>query len=280
MAREHEQVRHANPSGGARLRISVSATIHPYSILLRHEGALDRAGKGVGIDRELQTGDPTFDRDVYVETDGQDDDVKRILGPAVREAIRAIVTEKVSLTLGAEPVAAQPGLADACCPRCAPFARSRHGPRRPRRPLPRWSTAGRTRRGPATLRHARATRRFGARCRSHRVVDRVVIPERELDEIARGRSRKPVHLTQTVCFDISYVACDRPHARLCVAADAGHARHGDNRSVSQYTSGWIRVRLYRTSRDALGRTTATEADGARKRRETRKQLSTGARPLL
>ncbi|MBS2011741.1 MAG: hypothetical protein JST00_02410 [Deltaproteobacteria bacterium] len=88
---------------GAQLRISVSTPIAPYEILLRPEGAIDRAGKGMGINRELLTGDPVFDHAVYIETDGQDDDVKRILSePRVREAVRELVAESFGIAMGGE----------------------------------------------------------------------------------------------------------------------------------------------------------------------------------
>lgn len=89
---------------GARFRVAIAKPIAPYTILLRREGGLDRAGKNMGINREVQVGDELFDKDVYIETDGQDEDVKRILGGAgVRAALRAIVSWPIeSITLGGD----------------------------------------------------------------------------------------------------------------------------------------------------------------------------------
>lgn len=89
---------------GARFRIDVAQEIAPYTILMRHEGGLDRAGKNMGVNREVQLGDAAFDKDVYIETDGQDDDVQRILRSAgVREAVREIVTARIeNLTMGGD----------------------------------------------------------------------------------------------------------------------------------------------------------------------------------
>jgi len=100
---------------GAYFHASARIAIAPYEILVRHERALDRAGKDLGINREVQTGDPVFDREVYIETDGRDEHVKRIFAdPSVRETIRAIVTSKVeALTLGGAEIATGAEVPDA-----------------------------------------------------------------------------------------------------------------------------------------------------------------------
>ena len=56
------------------------------------------------INLELQLGDAGFDEEVYIETDGQADDVRRILADAgVRDAVREIVTARIeSLTIGGD----------------------------------------------------------------------------------------------------------------------------------------------------------------------------------
>ncbi len=51
-------------------------------ILLRKETKHDRVGKALLVNREAQTGDPTFDDTVYVETDAPDSLVERLLGDA------------------------------------------------------------------------------------------------------------------------------------------------------------------------------------------------------
>lgn len=61
-------------------------------IVLRAEDALDRGGKALGINRELQLGDPGFDAAVYVESEAPAEIVARVLGaPAVRAAAQALV---------------------------------------------------------------------------------------------------------------------------------------------------------------------------------------------
>lgn len=61
-------------------------------IVLRAEDALDRGGKAVGLNRELQLGDPAFDAAVYVESEAPDALVARVLvEPAARAAAVALV---------------------------------------------------------------------------------------------------------------------------------------------------------------------------------------------
>lgn len=50
------------------------------SIVVRRETKLDRLGKALRINREVQTGDAAFDAAAYVESDAQDNDVARVLG--------------------------------------------------------------------------------------------------------------------------------------------------------------------------------------------------------
>jgi hypothetical protein len=62
-------------------------------IYVRPEIAVDRAGKTVGLNREVQTGDADFDAGVYLETDESEATVQRALGaPAMRAALRAALT--------------------------------------------------------------------------------------------------------------------------------------------------------------------------------------------
>lgn len=95
---------------GASFRVAAAKPIAPYAILLRREGGLDRAGKNMGINREVQIGDELFDKEVYIETDGQDDDVRSILGePGVRAALREIVKWPIeSITLGGDGATESP----------------------------------------------------------------------------------------------------------------------------------------------------------------------------
>jgi len=70
----------------ARLRGLVISTL----VAVRQEWDLDRVGKRLGIDRELQTGDARFDDAVYIESDAADVDLLRMFADArVREAVMA-----------------------------------------------------------------------------------------------------------------------------------------------------------------------------------------------
>ena len=70
----------------ARLRALVIST----EVVVRQEHALDRLGKRLGIDREVQTGDAAFDAAVYIESDAADADVLRLFADArVRSTLMA-----------------------------------------------------------------------------------------------------------------------------------------------------------------------------------------------
>lgn len=59
-------------------------------ILLRREVARDAEGKAMGLNREVQTGDPTFDGHVYVESDASD---RAVLETLSSEGVRHGVVE-------------------------------------------------------------------------------------------------------------------------------------------------------------------------------------------
>ena len=62
------------------------------AILLRREGLLDRIGKRLGLNREVQIGDALFDRAVYIESDAPDGVVRWLLDhPGRRGAVLAIL---------------------------------------------------------------------------------------------------------------------------------------------------------------------------------------------
>lgn len=74
-------------------------------ICLRREGALERGAKAVGLNREVQLGDPDFDAAVYVESEAPDAAIRQALAdPAARSAARALLaaglTEEVQLGEG------------------------------------------------------------------------------------------------------------------------------------------------------------------------------------
>lgn len=61
-------------------------------IVLRAEDAIDRGGKALGINRELELGDAAFDAAVYVESEAPDAQVTQVLAAAeAREAALALV---------------------------------------------------------------------------------------------------------------------------------------------------------------------------------------------
>lgn len=66
----------------------------PWKILLRAERSLDRLGKRLGINREVQTGNEEFDGKVYIETDAPDQMVQKILSEkAVRARVMAVTSD-------------------------------------------------------------------------------------------------------------------------------------------------------------------------------------------
>ncbi len=78
----------APASGGPRGRLP---------IVIRRETSIDRLGKKLRINREVQTGDAAFDAAVYVESDAPDEDVERVLGEArVRQHALALLDQGFS----------------------------------------------------------------------------------------------------------------------------------------------------------------------------------------
>jgi hypothetical protein len=67
------------------------------AILLRPETGTDRLGKRLGLNREVQIGDPELDALVYVETDAPDEDVQRTLADdRVRRGVRDLLASGAS----------------------------------------------------------------------------------------------------------------------------------------------------------------------------------------
>ncbi len=78
-------------ASGAGYR-AVDAFVDPQPIVLRRESAIDRFGKRLGINREVQTGDRAFDDAVYVESDVPHERLGEILrSGALRPAVEAIL---------------------------------------------------------------------------------------------------------------------------------------------------------------------------------------------
>ncbi|MEP7124994.1 MAG: hypothetical protein ABJE95_28955 [Byssovorax sp.] len=63
-------------------------------ILIRAESGVDRLGKSLGLNREVQIGDATFDAAAYIDSAASDDIVKRALASAV---VRARILELLGL---------------------------------------------------------------------------------------------------------------------------------------------------------------------------------------
>jgi hypothetical protein len=67
------------------------------AIVLRRETGMDRFGKRVGLNRELEVGDAAFDAAVYIETDAPDEDVERTLADdRLRTAVRDMLASGVT----------------------------------------------------------------------------------------------------------------------------------------------------------------------------------------
>lgn len=85
------------PQGESPYRAEGRVTLDaPVELVLRRERSLDGLGKRFGVNREVQLGDPSFDREVYVESDGSDEQVRAIASPAFRELALRILGAGVS----------------------------------------------------------------------------------------------------------------------------------------------------------------------------------------
>ena len=75
-------------------------------IVLRRETGIDRFGKRLRLNREVQTGDQEFDAKVYIESDERDRVIQQVLAsPAVKQAALAILDSGL-LTLSMGPAGA------------------------------------------------------------------------------------------------------------------------------------------------------------------------------
>jgi hypothetical protein len=70
-------------------------------VVLRHEDWFDRLGKRLRINREIEVGDPDFDRAIYVDSDASDATVLALLDPEMRSVVREIVAKGLQLTVEA-----------------------------------------------------------------------------------------------------------------------------------------------------------------------------------
>ena len=88
---------------GAWLSVATSAPLAPAPILLRRERWFDRLGSRLAINKEVELGEARFDRLVYIESDGDETAVRRVLAdPRTREACLELVASGVvaSVTIG------------------------------------------------------------------------------------------------------------------------------------------------------------------------------------
>lgn len=66
-------------------------------VTLRPEGAIDRSGKLLGVNHEVQLGDPAFDEAVYVDSDAPDAALRHMFAaPAARAAAAVLLGETCS----------------------------------------------------------------------------------------------------------------------------------------------------------------------------------------
>lgn len=81
---------------GAWFSVTTSASLAPAPIVLRRERWLDRLGSRLAINKEVEVGDARFDRAVYIESDGDETAVRRVLAdPRTREASCELVASGV-----------------------------------------------------------------------------------------------------------------------------------------------------------------------------------------
>lgn len=77
---------------GVHFAVERPGTREMPRIVLRREGRLDRGGKALGINREIQLGDAGFDDAVYIETEAPDAFVRGVLAaPEARAAALELV---------------------------------------------------------------------------------------------------------------------------------------------------------------------------------------------
>ncbi len=92
---------------GVLFSVTLPLKVTMADIELRAETKTDRVGSALGINREFQSGDPVFDRAVYIESDAPDTTLRRLLSTSVRAlAARVVDQSKLSVELHAPPLIA------------------------------------------------------------------------------------------------------------------------------------------------------------------------------
>jgi hypothetical protein len=76
---------------------SAHRALRPMSITLRDENEDDREAVSTGVSREFQSGDPVFDKSVYIDTDTDDETLGYVLASRdLRDGVRALLAEGVT----------------------------------------------------------------------------------------------------------------------------------------------------------------------------------------
>ncbi|MCC7535607.1 MAG: hypothetical protein IT379_05315 [Deltaproteobacteria bacterium] len=89
---------------------AITRSVSPRpAIILRREGSADQDGKSMGLNRELQTGDPTFDGHVYVESRASERAMAETLAsPGLRQAVvELLALGATNVTVGPKSIDAQ-----------------------------------------------------------------------------------------------------------------------------------------------------------------------------
>ncbi|MEZ4453059.1 MAG: hypothetical protein R3B09_26600 [Nannocystaceae bacterium] len=104
---------------GVIFAVAVDGATDLPRIVLRREGALDRGGKALGINREVQLGDPEFDAAVYVESEAPAGPVQAVLAAATARAAAAALVRGPAdeVVIGEGRVTAHLGAAELADPR-------------------------------------------------------------------------------------------------------------------------------------------------------------------
>jgi hypothetical protein len=76
-----------------RANLRVPGGRYPWLIIFP-EGMVDRVGKALGLNREVQTGDKAFDELAYLDTVDSDENVSKLMAPA---GVRGAVTDLLNL---------------------------------------------------------------------------------------------------------------------------------------------------------------------------------------
>jgi hypothetical protein len=76
-----------------RVGLRIASGPHP-GLIIFPEGKIERLGKAIGLNREVQTGDAEFDKLAYLDTTDSDANVKRLME---KPEVRAAVTELLNL---------------------------------------------------------------------------------------------------------------------------------------------------------------------------------------